>query len=111
MAATLIRCAGSSLCAVAIEYALLNLLVSALHVYYLAGAALASCVYFVLNFLINRRWAFRAGGAPALPQLVRHSVVVVGGMVLGLGLLRLLVGEVGLSLQLGWPAAGAVCFC
>jgi len=108
--AALIRCAGSSLAAVAVEFALLNLLVSALHVYYLAGAALASTSYFVLNFLLNRRWAFRAGDAPALPQLLRHAVVAGGGMALGLALLWLMVGGAGLPLQLGWPAAGAVCF-
>ena len=106
----LVRCAGSSLLAVAVEFALLNLLVAALHIYYLVGSAIASTGYFILNFVVNRRWAFRATHQRALPQLMRHVVVVAGGMALGLPLLWMMVGQIGLPLQLGWPAAGAVSF-
>ena len=106
----LVRCAGSSIAGVTVEFALLNLLVSVFHVFYLAAAAAASAVFLVINFLLNRHWAFRATRGRAWPQMLRHAVVVGGGAAIGLSLLALLVGHVHLPYQLGWSIAGVVCF-
>lgn len=96
--------------AVAVEFALLTLLVSKLHVAYLIGAAAAGVAYFVVNFLLNRRWAFRARRTPVLPQLVRHGVVAGGSTLLILPLLWLFVSEFGMPYQLGWVVAASVAF-
>ena len=106
----LFRCAGSSIAAVAVEFALLNLLVSVFHVFYLVGAGLASGVFLLINFLLNRHWAFRATRGRPWAQLARQAVVVGGGAAIGLPLLALLVGHVHLPYQVGWPIAGVVCF-
>ncbi len=105
----LVRCAGSSLAAVAIEFVILSLLVSLCHVNYLAGSILASVAGLVVCFIANRQWAFQAGGA-VWPQLVRHGFVVGGGLGLGLFLMWLQVHSLGLPYQVSWLAAGSVVF-
>lgn len=107
---TLFRCAGSSLAGVAIEFALLSLLVSGLHVFYLAAALIAGVAGFFMSFVLNRRWAFHARHGSAPRQLVRHAVVVGGGIALGLALMWILVSWLGLPYQLGWLGGGAVVF-
>lgn len=107
---TLVRCAGSSLAAVAFEFASLSLLVSVLHVFYLAGALIAGAAGFVISFVLNRRWAFRATDGSALRQIVRHGIVVGGGIALGTALMWLMVSHLGLPYQLGWLGGGAVVF-
>jgi putative flippase GtrA len=97
-----VAAALSSLAAVAVEFALLTLLVSVLHLHYLASAALVTVAYVAINFTLNRRWAFRAGHAPAAGQLARHVGVTAVGLGNALMLMRLSVGDIGLPYQLGW---------
>lgn len=106
----LFRCAGSSLATVAIEFAVLTLLVSVLHVYYLAGALIAGAGGICVSFVLNRRWAFRARHARAPRQLCKHALVVVAGIGLGMALTALFVSAVGLPYQVGWLGGGAVVF-
>lgn len=107
---SLLRCAGSSLVGFAIELALLTLLVSGLHVNYLIAAAFAGLAYLAINFVLNRRWAFRATRGRALFQLARHAFVVGGGMAFGLPLLWLFVSRFHLPYAIGWTLAGGFVF-
>ena len=106
----LLRCAGSSLAAVALEFVILSILVSLGHVNYLAGSVLASVAGLVVCFVANRHWTFEAGAGAIGPQLLRHGFVVGGGLVLGLFLMWLQVHGLGLPYQLSWLAAGSVVF-
>lgn len=107
---TLVRCAGSSLAGVAAEFVLLSFLVSVLHLFYLVAATGAGVAGFVVSFVLNRRWAFDARHGSPWPQLVRHGVVVGGGLGIGLALMWLLVGGLGLPYQIGWLGGGALVF-
>lgn len=108
----MVRCAGSSLAAVAVEFGLLSLLVSLFHVYYLAGALIAGSVGLVIAFLLNRRWAFAndRDRAAAWRHFVKHVVVVGGGIALGTLLLWLGVSRLSLPYQVGWIASGTIVF-
>ena len=106
----LVRCAGSSLAAVAVEFVILSLLVSVCHLNYLAGSVAASIIGLVICFIVNRQWAFRAGSGAPGPQLARHTFVVGGGLLLGLCLMWLQVHGLGLPYQVSWLAAGSVVF-
>jgi putative flippase GtrA len=79
-------------------------------VFYLVGAGIASGVFLLVNFLLNRRWAFRARHGRVWTQLFRQAVVVAGGSAIAIPLLWLFVGHIHLPYQVGWPAAGVVCF-
>ena len=107
---SLVRCAGSSLAAVAVEFGLLTAFVSLFHIFYLAGALLAGVAGLLLAFLLNRRWAFADGRDRALPQLAKHVLVVAGGIGLGTALLWLAVSRLELPYQLGWLASGTIVF-
>jgi putative flippase GtrA len=107
---SLFRCAGSSLAAVALEFVLLTALVSLLHVFYLAGALIAGAAGLVLAFVLNRQWAFADGRGPAWRQLVKHAVVVGGGIGIGTTLLWIAVSQCGLPYQVGWLLSGTVVF-
>ncbi len=107
---SLARCAGSSLLGAAVELGLLVLLVQVCHTWYLAAAVGAGAVYAVLNFFVNRRWAFRSRHAAPWPQFVRHLLVVGGGIAIGTTLLWLLVGVLRVPYPAGWAIGGAVCF-
>jgi putative flippase GtrA len=106
----LVRCAGSSLAAVAVEFGLLSLLVSLFHVFYLAGALISGVVGLLLAFVLNRSWAFSDGRARAWCQLAKHIFVVVGGIALGMFLLWIAVRHLSLPYQLGWIASGSIVF-
>jgi putative flippase GtrA len=107
----MVRCAGSSLAAVAVEFGLLSALVSLFHIYYLAGALIAGAVGLLIAFVLNRRWAFVDGsGARAWRQLAKHVFVVAGGIALGMLLLWLGVSRLSLPYQLGWIASGTIVF-
>jgi putative flippase GtrA len=108
---SMVRCAGSSLAAVAVEFGLLTLLVSLFHVFYLAGALIAGAVGLLLAFLLNRAWAFTDGrGRRPWLQLVKHSVVVCGGIGLGTMLLWVAVRHLSLPYQVAWLASGSIVF-
>jgi len=107
---TLFRCAGSSLAAVAVEFVLLTVLVSLLHVFYLAGALVAGAVGLLLAFLLNRSWAFSGGRGRPWRQLFKHTLVVTGGIGLGMLLLWIAVHQLSLPYQLGWLASGSIVF-
>lgn len=107
---TLLKCATSSLTAFAIEFGLLILLVSVFHIFYLYAAVLATIVYLFINFLMNRRWAFRATHAHPVRQFAKHVGVAGVGMGLAVFLLRFFVHTVGLPYQLGWIVTGAIGF-
>src|SRR5262249_60826857 len=106
---SMVRRAGASIAAVSVEFALLSLLVSVFHVFYLVGAAIASGAFLIVNFLLNRRWAFRALHGRVWKQLLRQAVVVAGGSAIAIPLLWLFVGHIHMPYQVGWPAAGVVC--
>jgi putative flippase GtrA len=107
---TLLRCAGSSIAAVAVEFGLLTLLVSVLHVFYMVGAAISALLYLLVSFLLNRRWAFRATDGARWPQLARHTFVAFGGMALSMPMLWLLVGGAKLPYQPAWLLGGTISF-
>lgn len=108
--ASLVRCAASSLAAVALEFILLTFFVSVLRMHYLVAAIASTAVYLLVTFLLNRRWAFSASGAPAGRQLARHLGVSGVGLGLALVQMRFFIHTVGLPYQLGWAAAGCVNF-
>src|SRR4051794_38899521 len=110
MIATLLRCAASSLAAVAVEFGLLSVLVSLLHVFYLAGAIIAGAVGLLLAFGLNRRWVFGESGRFAWRQLAKHALVVAIGIALGTSLLWLGVSQLSVPYQLGWLASGTIVF-
>lgn len=107
---TLFRCAGSSLAGVTLEFGLLSLLVSLLHVSYLGAALVAGLAGFFVSFALNRSWAFDGRSGSALRQIVKHAVVVGGGIALGMLLMWLQVAHLGLPYQIGWLLGGSVVF-
>jgi putative flippase GtrA len=107
---TFVRCAGSSLAGVTLEFGLLSLLVTVLHVAYVPAAVVAGLVGFVISFVLNRGWAFQARHGSPTRQLLRHAVVVGGGVALGTSLMWLQVALVGLPYQLGWAVGGSIVF-
>jgi putative flippase GtrA len=107
---SLFRCAGSSVTAVTLEFFLLLLLVSRLHVQYLLAAIAAGVCGFVVSFMINRSWAFEGRAGCPRRQLVKHAVVVGGGIALGTALMWLLVSRLHLPYQVGWLGGGALVF-
>ena len=107
---SVVRCAGSSLAAVAVEFGLLSLLVSLFHVFYLAGMIIAGVVGLVVAFLINRSWAFSDGRGRPWLQFAKHTLVVGGGIALGTLLLWVAVQHLSLPYQLGWLASGSIVF-
>jgi putative flippase GtrA len=107
---TLFRCAGSSLGAVALEFALLTTLVSVFRVFYLVAALVSGAAGLLLAFLLNRRWVFTDGGDRALRQLGKHVVVVACGIAMGTALLWLGVTRFSLPYQLGWVVSGTIVF-
>lgn len=106
----LFRCAGASLAAVGVEFVLLTVLVSLFHVFYLAGALLAGAVGLGVAFLLNRSWAFADGRGRTWGQLVKHTLVVAGGIALGTLLLWVSVRHLSLPYQLAWLASGSIVF-
>jgi putative flippase GtrA len=107
---SLVRCASSSLIGVVVELGLVILLVQVFHAFYLFAAVAAGVFYAVLNFFINRRWAFRTRHAAPWPQFGRHVVVFGVGMAIGSALLWLLVGGLHVPYPAGWAIGGALCF-
>ena len=107
---SLFRCAGSSLAAVLVEFALLTALVSLFHIFYLAGALIAAAAGLILAFLLNRSWAFADGRGRAWRQLGKHILVVAGGVGIGTLLLWVAVHQLSVPYQLGWLASGTVVF-
>lgn len=107
---SLIRCAGSSLAGVTVEFGILSLLVSLLHVFYLAAALVAGLAGLVISFALNRNWAFDGRTGSRWSQLVRHTVVVAGGVGLGMLPMWLAVSVLGLPYQVGWALGGTVVF-
>lgn len=105
-----LRCAGSSLLGVVVELTIIVLLVQVFHAYYLLAAVIAGGFYAIVNFVINRRWAFRTRHAAVWPQFARHVLVVGVGMALGTALLWLLVGTLRLPYPVGWLIGGSLCF-
>jgi putative flippase GtrA len=106
---TLLRCAGSSLATVTVEFGLLSLLVR-LEVPYVAAGILAGVIGFFISFVLNRSWAFSAGDGAPVRQMVRHGVVVAGGIGIGNFLMWLQVAFLGLPYQLGWIVGGSLVF-
>lgn len=106
----LARCAGSSLAGVLLEFVLLTMLVSALHLHYVAAALCAGIGGFAVSFALNRFWAFDGRGGCPRRQLLRHAVVVAGGIVLGTLVMWLGVAALRLPYQIGWLGGGALVF-
>ncbi len=107
---SLVRCAASSIGTVAVEFVLMTFLVSALHFQYLAGFLLATVANLALGFVINRRWSFAARDGAVRRQLLRYLAVTAVGVGMATVLLHLFVQTARMPYQLGWMAAGCVCF-
>jgi len=108
--APFLRCAVSSLVAVAIEFLLMTLFVSVFHLHFLVGWLLATGGYLALNFVLNRHWSFRAGHAPVGGQLARHAFAVALGVTQGTALLWFFDHTDHLPYQLGWAFSGCIVF-
>lgn len=108
----LVRCAATSLAAVAVEFVLLTFFVSVLHMHYLTAAIVSTAVYLLVTFILNRRWAFAMRGPrrEAALQLARHLGVAGIGLGLALVQMRFFIHTIGMPYQLGWAAAGCVNF-
>jgi putative flippase GtrA len=107
---TLLRCAASSLAGVTLEFGLLSLLVTVLHLSYVAGTLLAGLAGFFVSFLLNRTWAFHARRGSASRQILKQVAVAAGGLGLGTLLMWLQVAHLGLPYQVGWLVGGSVVF-
>jgi putative flippase GtrA len=108
---SLLRCAASSLVAIAVEFVIMTTLVSGLRMHYLVGWLFATTAYLALNFVLNRRWAFRDGAERGVGgQLARHLGMAAVGMTQGTSLMWLFVHVVRLPYQAGWAAAGCIGF-
>jgi putative flippase GtrA len=106
----LVRSTVAAVGCIAVEFGLLTVFVSHLHMHYLLATVLAGVVYLFLNFFLNRRWAFEARHGSPLPQLLRHGFVILGGIALGCPLLWVSVSVLGLTYRLGWAASGAIAY-
>lgn len=93
-----------------LEFFLLTLLVSALHLHYIAAALFAGIAGFVVSFALNRFWAFDGRHGCPRRQLLRHGVVVGGGIALGTAVMWIAVSTLGLPYQVGWLGGGALVF-
>jgi len=69
----------------------------ALGMHYLVAAVASYAIGFSFNFLANRHWTFSAGNGRLDQQFVRFSMLAALILVLDLVLLRLAVGELGVS--------------
>jgi putative flippase GtrA len=109
--ASLVKCALSSLTSVCVELVLMVLLVSALHINYLAAFLLAAGANLGLGFAVNRHWAFaRAASRPALRQLAGHIGVAVIGTSMATGIIWVFVHLLKQPYPVGWAVAGCTCF-
>jgi putative flippase GtrA len=88
-----------------VNLAVYSTLVVAFDMQYLLAALVAFCVAVTNNFLVNRRWTFRATGGRVTFQAPRFLAVSVLALVVNLLVLEVLVGAVGMHKIIGQAAA------
>jgi len=91
-----------------VHLAVLSALVGRLGLRPLAAAACAFAVAMPWNYVLNRRWTFRAGGTPVLSTFPAYATGAAAGLLTQLGIMKSLPGlhyVLGASLGI---AAGAV---
>jgi putative flippase GtrA len=76
------RSALTSIFTTSLDFALLTALVEAGHVNYVLATCLGTILGASTNFLINRRWAFRATAGHAGHQALRYLLVQIGSAAL-----------------------------
>jgi putative flippase GtrA len=92
---------ASGITAVA-EYLLYISLVEFASVHYVVSALFAGAFGIVLNFGLNRFWAFRDTVAGGFGQFIRYAVVTGIGIGGGAGILYFLVDFLGIPYWIGW---------
>jgi dolichol-phosphate mannosyltransferase len=88
-----------------INLAVYSTLVEAVELHYIPAAVIAFCVAVTNNFLLNRRWTFRATGGSAAFQAPRFLIVSLIALGFNLAVLELLVGLVGFHKIVGQATA------
>ena len=108
---TFSRATATSLAATVVDFGTLYLLVEYLHVYYVIATACGACAGAILNFTLNRYWAFNAKAGSTGKQGLRYILVSGGSLVLNtslvffftdFGKLRYLVSKAIAALAVGW---------
>jgi putative flippase GtrA len=72
----------SAFAATVVDFSILFLLVEAYGVWYVAATATGACAGAVVNFLLNRYWAFAAHEAAWMRQAWKYALVSGGSLVL-----------------------------
>jgi dolichol-phosphate mannosyltransferase len=88
-----------------VNLAVYSTLVVALDVQYVVAAVIAFCIAVTNNFLLNRRWTFRATDGRVTFQAPRFLIVSLCALGLNLIVLELLVGALGVHKVVAQAAA------
>ena len=67
------------------DYAIMIACTELLHIHYTISILISGILGAVVNFLINRRWTYKAQNAPVGSQIVKFIIVVLGSVVLKSG--------------------------
>ncbi len=95
--AALVRHQAAACVATVVDFAVMILLVSGAGAAPAAGTALGAACGGVTNFILGRRWVFRAHGHRRAPQAARYLLVTLGSLLLNTAGVHLLA--VGLHAQ------------
>jgi putative flippase GtrA len=75
------------------------------HDFYFAAAVLGAVAGGVTNFLLNRRWAFRADGEPLLGQSAKYAAGSIMTLLVLEAMLWILVARAGVDARIAWLPA------
>jgi putative flippase GtrA len=89
----------------AVNLAVYSMLVVVLDVHYVIAAVIAFCVAVTNNFLLNRRWTFKATDGSVTFQAPRFLIVSLCALGLNLIVLELLVGVLDVHKVVGQAVA------
>ncbi len=79
---TFSKATASALAATVADFGSLTFSVQVLHVFYPYGVAIGAFLGALVNFVINRHWAFEAHEQPLPGQALRYAVVSTGSLLL-----------------------------
>lgn len=92
LATMLLRHQANSTVATAVDFSTMITLVSMAGAPPAVGTAVGAATGGVVNFLLGRRWVFRAGGRTATPQAARYALVSLGSLLLNTAGVHALAG-------------------